>query len=136
MKNLIYLFFALVVFSCKNQPKAEVAEEPAQEMATMEKTKQLHDLLMEDMNRMVDMELKLELASKDSIPELLERQKRVTAANKEMFDWMMDFGQKFTADEIQNGAALTPEKQELLEEYYQRLVALDTEYTALRAEDQ
>ncbi len=127
MKNLLVLIAFCLVVSCKSEKAKEVVNEVS-EPTLMEQAVELHDALMNDMGKMVDLEMTLELASKDSIPELLERQKRVTAANKEMFAWMTEFGQAFTFEEINKGAALTPEKEALLVTYHERISKLKAEF--------
>lgn len=50
--------------------------------------------------------------------------KELQDSHRAMFTWMQEFGERFTPDEILNGAPLSKEKQKWLDEEEEKVVAL------------
>ena len=50
--------------------------------------------------------------------------KELQNSHKSMMDWMQGFGSRFDADEILHGKALSPQKQEWLNEEEEKVKAL------------
>lgn len=132
--RIIYLLLVLAMMSCKDQKKEEATVDVSEEVSKMAEAREIHDVLMKDLKTMVNLKMELELAGKDTIPELKERHARVKAANDEMFAWMGEFGQKFTSEEIFEEVPLAEEKKPLLEEYHGRIVKLQEEFEAILSE--
>lgn len=98
-----------MAFSCKDAPK---------ETTQMKEVMAIHDEVMPSMGKMGKMVG--ELSSKEDSTELGVQYKKaridLQEAHKAMMDWMQNFGNRFNADEILNGKALSEQKQEWLNE--------------------
>ena len=119
-----YTFFtalALVLFlSCKEEEKK--SETPSQ----MKEVMAIHDEVMPEMGTIGKLvsELKPKVDSTETGIEYEKAMKDLQTAHKSMMDWMKGFGDRFTSDEILNGAALTEQKQEWLNEEEENVKAL------------
>lgn len=128
------------VTACKDASKSESSEidktVQVQDDSLMKEVVMVHDNLMNYMGVLTDLEMELELASKDSVASQLMRLEEVRNANTEMFAWMQDFGTDFTFEEINKGQELSAEKQKLLQAYHERIVLLQEEVKLIFAEEE
>lgn len=116
MKKKYLVFITLVltfVIGCKENKKAEVSSETSQ----MTEVMAIHDEVMPKMGKIgrlvADLRKKIDndqgtAADKKAMEDLQE-------ANKSMMDWMKNFGDTFSPEEIMDGKELSPEKQALLD---------------------
>lgn len=121
IKCAFFTALTLVLFlSCKEEEKK--SETPTQ----MKKVMAIHDEVMPKMGvigKLVS-ELKPKVDSTETGIVYDKAMKDLQAAHKSMMDWMKGFGDRFTSDEILNGAALTEQKQEWLNEEEKKVKAL------------
>ncbi|MGB5821799.1 MAG: hypothetical protein WBG90_20110 [Saonia sp.] len=115
MKKLI-IILSIGVFgwttSCKQEKKTET--EPSQ----MQHVMTIHDEVMPKMgalNKLIS-QLKSKVDTTALGMKNEKAMKDLQEASKAMMDWMVGFGNRFDSDEIMNGKALTPEKQQWLDE--------------------
>lgn len=121
MKHIIpLLFFVLIgAISCKN---ASEKEGPTQ----MQRVMAIHDEVMPEMKTIANLVGELQ-PKMDSVGDGLRYGKAVKDlqdSHRAMFKWMQDFGNRFTSDEILNGAPLSAEKQQWLDEEEEKVAAL------------
>lgn len=129
MKNITLVFVSFLVFnfsSCKQDKKDEVKTDSMKEVMA------IHDEVMPKMGSVGKLVSELS-AKKDSTEtgagyDLAK--KELQAANKSMMDWMHDFGDRFTTDEIMNGKELSPEKQLWLAEEKAKIEAIRAQYNS------
>lgn len=121
MKPILpYILLLLLSFhACKN---ASDKEGPTQ----MEQVMAVHDEVMPEMKTIADLvgELRSKVDSTAQGMEYEKAMKDLQASHKAMFDWMQNFGTRFTSDEILNGAPLSEEKQKWLDEEEDKVMAL------------
>ena len=98
--------------------KAETEQEVADSKSQMKKVMAIHDEVMPKMSKIGHLvgQLKAKVDSTATGMEYNKGMKDLQDAHKSMMDWMRGFGDRFNSDEIMNGKALTPEKQEWLNE--------------------
>jgi len=115
MRRLLILLisFTFTFFSCQENPK------DTSEYAQMERILALHDEVMPEMGTISGLIGQLEpLFTADST--LLQYGSVVEdlkMANGAMMQWMMDFSEDFTTDEIMGKTMIDKEKQNLLDRY-------------------
>lgn len=114
MKKIALLLLStclLMVFSCKEEKKEEGVSQ-------MENVMAIHDEVMPKMGEIGKLVGQLKPMA-DSLgmdsPEG-KAMRNLQDANKSMMDWMQGIGERFDADEIMRGKALTEEKQKWLDE--------------------
>lgn len=117
MKKLILLCAILAFASCKNETKKE---ESAQGAEKMQEVVAVHDEMMPKMTTIGKLsgELKERLDAevmKDSAK--IEAMDDLKEAHNAMMDWMRNFGNDFTFEEINKSKSLSEEKMETLDEY-------------------
>ncbi|MDH3698451.1 MAG: hypothetical protein OER83_03940 [Flavobacteriaceae bacterium] len=121
MRGIIVLFLtlSLISFGCKDQSKTSGASQ-------MEEVLSLHDEVMPKMSTIAKLvgELKSKVDSTDQGLEYASAMEDLQDSHKAMMDWMQGFGTRFTSDEILNGAPLTEEKQDWLDEEEEKVIAL------------
>lgn len=121
MKRFLpYIFLLLLSFgACKN---ADEKEGPTQ----MQQVMAVHDEVMPEMKTIAELvgELRPKVDSTAQGMEYEKAMKDLQASHKAMFDWMQHFGTRFTSDEILNGAPLSEEKQQWLDEEEDKVKAL------------
>lgn len=121
MRNIIVLFVALSLISlgCKEENKTTGANQ-------MEEVISIHDEVMPKMSTIAKLvgELKSKVDSTDQGLEYASAMRDLQDSHKAMMNWMQGFGTRFTSDEILNGAPLTAEKQEWLDEEEEKVLAL------------
>ncbi len=119
-----YAFFStltLIFFlSCKEE------EKKPETLTQMKEVMAIHDEVMPKMGTIGKLvsELKPKADSTEKGIVYDKAMKDLQAAHKSMMDWMKGFGDRFTSDEILNGAALTEQKQEWLNEEEKKVKAL------------
>ncbi len=122
MNSLKYGFLAvlsmLVFQACK--------EKETETLSQMKEVMAIHDEVMPKMGTIGKLvaELKPKVDSTETGIAYDKAMKDLQEAHKSMMDWMKGFGDRFTSDEILNGAALTPQKQEWLNEEEEKVKAL------------
>lgn len=114
MKKTLFtlLIVSLITFnSCKEEKKDEGPTQMEQVMA-------IHDEVMPKMGKLGKLvgQLKPMADSLGMDSPQGEAMKDLQDANTAMMDWMKGFGDRFDSDEIIDGKALTPEKQQWLDE--------------------
>ena len=114
MKNIFIIAFLVISFiACKE--KVSEPQGPTQ----MENVIAIHDELMPKMGTIGELVGKLE-ASIDTTngdsTKVLAIQK-LKGANKEMMNWMVDFGNAFDSAEVLDGKELTEEKKKTLDAF-------------------
>ena len=111
----------LVIFmSCKEK------EKKSESLTQMKQVMAIHDEVMPKMGTIGKLvgELKPKVDSTETGIAYEMAMKDLQAAHKSMMDWMKGFGDRFTSDEILNGAELTKEKQMWLNEEEKKVIAL------------
>lgn len=92
----------------------------------MQRVMAVHDEVMPEMKTIANLVGELQ-PKVDSVGKGLEYGRAVKDlqdSHKAMFDWMKGFGERFTHDEILNGAPLSEEKQKWLEEEEEKVIEL------------
>lgn len=122
MRNyfILLVLFALTSLSCNEDPKN------TQQYAQMERILNLHDEVMPEMSTISRLISALESAVQDDSTQVVrdESVEELKQANQAMMQWMMDFSEAFTTEEIM-GKDLIPEgKQVLLTQYEASATAL------------
>ena len=90
-----------------------------QESTAMKEVMVIHDQTMPRMGELGQLVGKLKAIENDSTEmgiAYMDARKDLQNANEEMMNWMKNFGDQFTPDEIINGAALSKDKVKLLTE--------------------
>jgi len=111
----------LVIFmSCKEK------EKKSESLTQMKEVMAIHDEVMPKMGAISKLvaELKPKVDSTEAGMTYDNAMKDLQAAHKSMMDWMKGFGDRFTSDEILNGAELTEEKKMWLNEEEKKVIAL------------
>ncbi len=119
-KVLLLLFIITLCWACKTEPKATDA--PTQ----MEEVMAIHDEVMPKMGKLGKLvaTLKEKVDTTEQGKQYEAAMKELQASNQAMMDWMKGFGDRFDSDEILEGKALTPQKQEWLNEEEVKVEAL------------
>ncbi|WP_149274512.1 hypothetical protein [Pareuzebyella sediminis] len=120
MKNKILLFvlgiLAITTTSCKEE----------KDSPKMKEVLAIHDEVMPKMTELGN--LVGELSSKEDSTALgmqyKEARIELQAAHKSMMDWMQNFGNRFTPDEVLNGKELTDQKKLWLDEEEEKVLTL------------
>ena len=113
------MFVFVAGISCKNTAEKEG---PTQ----MQRVMAVHDEVMPEMKTIANLVGELQ-PKVDSVGEGLRYGKAVKDlqdSHRAMFKWMQEFGERFTSDEILNGAPLSEQKQEWLDEEEEKVIAL------------
>lgn len=108
-----FMALAVVLFlSCKEE------EKKPETLTQMKEVMAIHDEVMPKMGTISKLvsELKPKVDSTETGMAYDKAMKDLQAAHKSMMDWMKGFGDRFTSDEILNGASLSEQKQEWLNE--------------------
>jgi len=121
MRSRLVLFIALfsLLLGCKDQNKTSGLSQMQEVMA-------IHDEVMPQMSTLAKLvgELKSNADSTEQGLKYASSMEDLQDSHKAMMDWMQGFGSRFTSDEILNGAPLSEEKQEWLDEEEKKVVAL------------
>ena len=110
---ILLISFTLTFFSCQENPK------DTSEYAQMERILALHDEVMPEMGTISGLIGQLEpLFTADStLVQYGSAVEDLKMANGAMMQWMMDFSEDFTTDEIMGKTMIDKEKQNLLDRY-------------------
>ncbi|PWL40152.1 hypothetical protein DKG77_04835 [Flagellimonas aquimarina] len=120
-KSLLPIFIAMFLFSaCKE--KKNITEGPTQ----MQQVMAIHDEVMPKMGKLGKLvgELKSKVDTTETGRQYESAMKDLQAANTNMMDWMMAFGNRFDSEEILDGKELSEEKQVWLNEEEAKVKAL------------
>lgn len=132
MKNVISITLTSLILlglSCKEGNKKE--EGPSQ----MERVLAIHDEVMPKMGELGKLvgQLKERAETSASGEQYEMAMKDLQKANVAMMDWMKDFGDRFSSDEILNHAQLSAEKKLWLAEEEEKVTALKDQITSAMA---
>ena len=126
MKNLIWLGLVIAFMgSCNNKEKSEAVPQTT-EITQMQKVVAVHDALMPKMSTIGQLSGKIQASMDVENPDSTKVRvvDELKTANAAMMDWMKNFGENFTFEEINKGAPLSEEKQELLKSYENSVLQL------------
>lgn len=123
MKKIVFAFaviFTTLLISCKQEKKEDTT--PTQ----MEEVMAIHDEVMPKMGKLNKLiqELDAKIDTADTSAKYADAKKDLEAAHKFMMDWMKDFGDRFTSEEIMKGKALSEEKKKWLNEEEEKVEEL------------
>ncbi|MEA1787220.1 hypothetical protein U1E44_14050 [Arenibacter sp. GZD96] len=115
MRKSVYLLLLTLVValgSCKDAKKEDLPP------SKMKQVMMIHDEVMPKMTTLGKLVAELNTVADSTEAGLKydEAKKDLQTAHKSMMDWMQNFGNRFTSDEIMNGAPLTEQKQQWLAE--------------------
>ncbi len=115
MKRFLVLFTILTIalVSCKDPAKKESGSD-----LEMKQVMEVHDAVMPKMGEMGKLvaELKTKEDTTDLGQQYAEARMKLQQAHTSMMEWMQEFGDRFTSDEILNGTELSEEKKQWLKE--------------------
>ena len=115
MRRLLILLisFTFTFFSCQENPK------DTSEYAQMERILALHDEVMPEMGTISGLMGQLEpiFTADSTLVQYGSAVEDLKMANGAMMQWMMDFSEDFTTDEIMGKTMIDKEKQNLLDRY-------------------
>jgi hypothetical protein len=121
--NISLVLSLLVVIACKQDKKNAKVEDPKEVVETdqtqMKKVMDIHDEVMPKMRLLGQMTQKLQPEADSTTTrgrEALSIIGDLKDAYDSMNNWMVGFGNRFTPDEILDGAELSSEKKEWLKE--------------------
>ncbi|NNE76685.1 MAG: hypothetical protein HKN31_06385 [Pricia sp.] len=119
MKKIILLLAISVIalnFSCQEE----------KESTQMKEVLAVHDEVMPKMGKLGNMVGELSSKEDSTAMGMQYKEARIElqAAHKSMMDWMQNFGNRFTHDEILNGKELSDKKQAWLDEEEEKIKAL------------
>ena len=123
--NLLPFLVAGMWFSSSSATAQDVEKEPSK----MEQVMASHDEVMDEMPKLVQLINKLQTKA-DASYDKTKYKKAIAdlkSANKSMMTWMSGFGERFEADEMMKGKALSEQKQKWLLEEEQKVAALKEE---------
>ncbi|HEA20362.1 MAG TPA: hypothetical protein ENH87_05540 [Pricia antarctica] len=120
---LAFMAIATIVISCKGK----------EESTQMNHVMAVHDEVMPKMGQLGKLVAELKAMENDST-EIGKQYKtariELQEANEAMMDWMQNFGNRFTPDEILNGAELSEQKKQWLNEEEVKTKALRNQINA------
>lgn len=119
-------YAALITLILVNFISCKEKEKKSESLTQMKEVMAIHDEVMPKMGTISKLvaELKPKVDSTEAGISYDIAMKDLQAAHKSMMDWMKGFGDRFTSDEILNGAELTEQKQEWLNEEEEKVKAL------------
>jgi len=111
--SILLVSFTFTFFSCQENPKDTA------EYAQLERILAVHDVVMPEMGTISGLIGQLEpLFTADStLVQYGSAVEDLKMANGAMMQWMMDFSEDFTTDEILGKTMIDKEKQNLLDRY-------------------
>ena len=122
MRPFLFAILASVfsIISCQEDPKKTA------EYAQMQRILSLHDEVMPEMSTISKQITALEsVFHMDSTQMVLgESIEELKAANQAMMQWMMDFSEVFSTEEIMGKEIISSDKRSLLEDYESSALAL------------
>ena len=92
----------------------------------MQRVMAVHDEVMPEMKTIANLvgELQSKVDTTEQGFQYGKAVKELQDSHRAMFTWMQEFGERFTSDEILNGAPLSAEKQKWLDEEEEKVIAL------------
>ncbi len=122
MKRHIGLLILALLFVSACKEKKEELKGSSQ----METVMAIHDNVMPKMGKLGKLvaELNPKVDSTEIGQQYGSAVKDLQNAHESMMTWMKDFGERFDHDEIMNGATLTPQKKEWLNEEEEKVKVL------------
>ena len=119
-----YFSAVLGLFSLLISCQSKTEQTSAEGQINMNMVMEVHDEAMPQMGALAQLtaQIKAQRDLDSTDLDLAESMKDLQEAHTLMMDWMKGFGAQFTADEIVKGAPLSPEKQMLLNEEYQKVL--------------
>ena len=116
----------LLMIQCKDAPEKAAASQKPETSAKMESVMAVHDEVMPKMGEIGKLvaELKPMADSTEAGAPYRKAMEDLQAAHTAMMDWMKGFGDRFDHEEIMQGKALSPQKQEWLEEEEAKVKAM------------
>lgn len=123
---VVMVSVGLLYFSCKEEKKQP------ESTSQMKQVMAVHDEVMPKMSTIGKLvaELKPKVDSTEMGVQYEKAMKDLQASNKAMMDWMKGFGDRFDPDEIMNGAELSDQKKEWLDEEEEKVEALRDQINA------
>jgi len=121
------LFLSGCAQQSSSKERAQKSETATTDPYSMEGVMAVHDEVMPKMGEisMLIDALKAEADKNPDSPQA-NAMKKLQESHKAMMDWMREFGDAFTSDEILKGAALSEEKKELLRLEAERIESVKT----------
>lgn len=119
------LLVAGILFTTSSTEAQDINKEPTK----MEQVMAAHDEVMDEMPKLVKLINKLQTKA-DASYEKTKYKKAIAdlkSANKSMMTWMTGFGERFEADEMMKGKALSEQKEKWLLEEELKVAALKEE---------
>ncbi|MEK9749940.1 MAG: hypothetical protein VW236_00110 [Flavobacteriaceae bacterium] len=134
MKRLLYIFIlsvGLLLGGCaqysSSKDGAQKSETAAIDPYSMEGVMAVHDEVMPKMGEIsMLIDALKEQADKNPDSPQANAMSKLQESHKAMMDWMREFGDAFTSDEILKGAALSDEKKERLRLEAERIKSVKT----------
>ena len=118
-------FYAVLgLFSLLISCQTKTEQTSAEDQINMKMVMEVHDQAMPQMGALAQLTARIktqrDLDTTDLV--LTQSMKDLQDAHTLMMDWMKGFGAQFTAEEIMKGAPLSPEKQALLNQEYDKVL--------------
>jgi hypothetical protein len=113
MRLSLFFLSLLLFFSCQENPK------DSQQYAQMSRILAIHDEVMPEMGTISGLigQLEPKFLADSTLVNYGTSVEELKQANGAMMQWMMDFSEEFTTDEIMGKTNIDAQKQELLDRY-------------------
>lgn len=113
MRLSLFFLSLLLFFSCQENPK------DSQQYAQMSRILAIHDEVMPEMGTISGLigQLEPKFLADSTLVNYGAAVEDLKQANGAMMQWMMDFSEEFTTDEIMGKTQIDEQKQELLDRY-------------------
>lgn len=113
MRISVYFLSLLLFFSCQENPK------DSEKYAQMSRILAIHDEVMPEMGTISGLigQLEPKFLADSTLVNYGAAVEDLKQANGAMMQWMMDFSEEFTTDEIMGKTQIGEQKQELLDRY-------------------
>ena len=113
MRLSLFFLSLLLFFSCQENPK------DSQQYAQMSRILAIHDEVMPEMGTISGLigQLEPKFLADSTLVNYGAAVEYLKQANGAMMQWMMDFSEEFTTDEIMGKTQIDEQKQELLDRY-------------------
>lgn len=119
-----YFSVVLGLFSLLISCQSKTEQTSAEDQINMKMVMEVHDQAMPQMGALAQLTARIKTQRDLDTTDLALTQsmKDLQEAHTLMMDWMKGFGAQFTAEEIMKGASLSPEKQVLLNQEYEKVL--------------
>lgn len=113
MRISLFFLSLLLFFSCQENPK------DSEQYAQMSRILAIHDEVMPEMGTISGLigQLEPKFLADSTLVNYGTSVEELKRANGAMMQWMMDFSEEFTTDEIMGKTHIDAQKQELLDRY-------------------